>query len=49
MEQTPPVAPLPLAFVPWEGFAEAYLEINGKWEDHVLTSLTNREYAKTHA
>lgn len=30
-----------------EGFAEAYLEINGKWEDHVLTSLTNRDYAAT--
>ena len=28
-----------------EGFAEAYLEINGKWEDHVLTSLTNRDHA----
>ena len=27
-----------------EGFAEAYLKINGKWEDHVLTSLTNRDY-----
>ena len=28
-----------------EGFAEAYLGINGKWEDHVLTSLTNRDHA----
>ena len=24
-----------------EGYARAYLQINGKWEDHVLTSLTN--------
>jgi len=26
-----------------EGFAEKYLKINGKWEDHVLTSLINNE------
>jgi [ribosomal protein S5]-alanine N-acetyltransferase len=26
-----------------EGFAEAYLFINGKWQDHVLTSLVNPE------
>ena len=24
-----------------EGYAEKYLQINGKWEDHVLTSLIN--------
>lgn len=24
-----------------EGFAKDYLEINGKWADHVLTALTN--------
>ncbi|HET7464430.1 MAG TPA: ribosomal protein S5-alanine N-acetyltransferase [Longimicrobium sp.] len=24
-----------------EGFARDYLRINGRWEDHVLTSLTN--------
>lgn len=24
-----------------EGFAKNYLEINGKWADHVLTALTN--------
>ncbi|MEZ5357849.1 MAG: GNAT family N-acetyltransferase [Candidatus Zixiibacteriota bacterium] len=24
-----------------EGIAKDYLQINGKWEDHVLTSLTN--------
>lgn len=25
----------------WEGRAKQYLEINGRWEDHMLTSLTN--------
>lgn len=29
-----------LGFVP-EGYAKAYLRINGVWEDHILTSLTN--------
>ncbi|MBI5155568.1 ribosomal protein S5-alanine N-acetyltransferase [Candidatus Poribacteria bacterium] len=29
-----------LGFVP-EGYARDYLLINGRWEDHVLTSLTN--------
>lgn len=24
-----------------EGFAKDYLEINGKWADHILTALTN--------
>ncbi|MGL4717164.1 MAG: 30S ribosomal protein S5 alanine N-acetyltransferase, partial [Aeromonas sp.] len=24
-----------------EGFARAYLLINGRWEDHILTSLIN--------
>jgi len=24
-----------------EGFARRYLCINGKWEDHILTSLVN--------
>ncbi|MGL5537110.1 MAG: 30S ribosomal protein S5 alanine N-acetyltransferase, partial [Aeromonas veronii] len=24
-----------------EGFARAYLMINGRWEDHILTSLIN--------
>ena len=24
-----------------EGFAKKYLKINGRWEDHVLTSLVN--------
>ena len=24
-----------------EGYARAYLRINGRWEDHILTSLTN--------
>jgi len=27
-----------------EGLAKDYLEINGKWEDHVLTSLTNKNF-----
>ncbi len=26
-----------------EGFAKRYLEINGKWEDHVLTSLVDED------
>ena len=26
-----------------EGLARKYLKINGKWEDHVLTSLINSE------
>lgn len=26
-----------------EGFARAYLMINGRWEDHILTSLINPE------
>lgn len=25
-----------------EGYARAYLLINGRWEDHVLTAITNR-------
>ncbi len=27
-----------------EGIAEHYLQVNGKWEDHVLTSLTNPDW-----
>jgi len=27
-----------------EGYARDYLMINGKWEDHILTSLTNPAY-----
>lgn len=27
-----------------EGLAKDYLLINGKWEDHVLTSLTNANW-----
>ena len=27
-----------------EGYARDYLLINGKWEDHILTSLTNSNY-----
>ena len=27
-----------------EGYAKEFLKINGKWEDHVLNSLINREY-----
>ena len=27
-----------------EGFAKAYLHIAGRWQDHVLTALTNRHY-----
>lgn len=26
-----------------EGYAEAYLFINGKWQDHILTPLVNPE------
>ncbi len=29
-----------LGFVP-EGYARDYLRINGQWQDHILTSLTN--------
>ena len=28
-----------------EGFARAYLFIDGAWRDHVLTSLTNPSYS----
>jgi ribosomal-protein-alanine N-acetyltransferase len=24
-----------------EGYAKSYLQINGRWQDHVLTSLLN--------
>ena len=27
-----------------EGYARDYLLINGKWEDHILTSLNNDNY-----
>jgi len=27
-----------------EGEAKNYLRINGRWEDHILTSLTNRDW-----
>ncbi|MDF2578216.1 MAG: ribosomal-protein-alanine N-acetyltransferase [Chlamydiales bacterium] len=27
-----------------EGYAQDYLFINGKWEDHILTSITNPAY-----
>lgn len=27
-----------------EGLAKEYLQINGKWEDHILTSLINRDH-----
>jgi [ribosomal protein S5]-alanine N-acetyltransferase len=27
-----------------EGYAQDYLRINGKWEDHILTSLINRAW-----
>lgn len=30
-----------------EGHAKDYLLINGVWEDHVLTSLTNKDWKKT--
>jgi ribosomal-protein-alanine N-acetyltransferase len=29
-----------------EGYARDYLRINGRWEDHVLTSLTNLEWTE---
>jgi ribosomal-protein-alanine N-acetyltransferase len=29
-----------------EGFAKDYLEINGHWQDHVLTSLTNKNFIR---
>jgi ribosomal-protein-alanine N-acetyltransferase len=29
-----------------DGHADAYLFINGRWEDHVLTSITNPEWSK---
>ncbi|MEQ8820424.1 MAG: GNAT family N-acetyltransferase [Sumerlaeia bacterium] len=35
-----------LGFVP-EGFARDYLRINGVWEDHVLTSLTNPNWEES--
>jgi ribosomal-protein-alanine N-acetyltransferase len=28
-----------------EGYARDYLQINGRWEDHILTSLTNQACA----
>ncbi|TCS40322.1 GNAT family N-acetyltransferase [Reinekea marinisedimentorum] len=28
-----------------EGFAEKYLRVNGRWEDHVLTAITNDNWA----
>lgn len=28
----------------FEGYAREYLRINGQWEDHVLTSLTNHDW-----
>jgi ribosomal-protein-alanine N-acetyltransferase len=31
-----------------EGLAREYLRINGRWEDHVLTSLTNDNWLDTH-
>lgn len=27
-----------------EGYARDYLYINGYWEDHILTSLTNKNW-----
>ena len=27
-----------------EGYARAYLHVNGRWEDHVLTSLINQDW-----
>ena len=27
-----------------EGVAKSYLKIAGKWEDHVLTSLVNKQH-----
>lgn len=32
-----------LGFIP-EGYAQDYLMINGEWQDHILTSLTNRNW-----
>ncbi len=29
-----------------EGYARDYLLINGRWEDHVLTAITNRDWAR---
>jgi ribosomal-protein-alanine N-acetyltransferase len=29
-----------------EGYARDYLMINGLWEDHVLTAITNRDWAR---
>ena len=29
-----------------EGYARDYLLINGRWEDHVLTAITNREWRR---
>ena len=29
-----------------EGKAREYLQINGKWEDHILTALINKEYRR---
>jgi len=28
-----------------EGYARDYLLINGQWEDHILTSLTNQNWS----
>jgi len=30
-----------------EGYARDYLEIDGAWRDHVLTSLTNPNYSSS--
>ncbi|ACY58708.1 ribosomal-protein-alanine acetyltransferase [Yersinia pestis D182038] len=30
-----------------EGYAKDYLMIDGQWRDHVLTALTNKEWAST--
>jgi len=27
-----------------EGFARDYIMINGRWEDHILTSMTNPDW-----
>ncbi|HKF75835.1 MAG TPA: 30S ribosomal protein S5 alanine N-acetyltransferase, partial [Candidatus Dormibacteraeota bacterium] len=29
-----------------EGYARDYLLINGRWEDHMLTAIVNREGAR---
>jgi ribosomal-protein-alanine N-acetyltransferase len=29
-----------------EGYAREFLLINGRWEDHVLTAITNREWGR---